>query len=188
MSSMPPTGLVAERRSSCRSRPPHLLVLERPSRRRRRRTPWRPSRSRVLSSFQAIAPGSLTRPAPTNVPGCQIPKTAPVGSAKTAIRAEVHHVHRLGDHGAAGLLDRGRGRVGVVDRDVGGPGRRLALLHQRHHPGDGLAVLHRLAVAAGLLGVLALRAPPSRRGRRRTRPTASRSGEPRSTQHGVPGA
>ena len=39
----------------------------------------------MLSSFQAIAPGSLTTPAPWKVPGCQTPNTAPVGSAKTAI-------------------------------------------------------------------------------------------------------
>ena len=41
--------------------------------------------SRVPSSFQPIAPGSLTSPAPAKVPGCQMPKTAPVGSVKTAI-------------------------------------------------------------------------------------------------------
>ena len=39
----------------------------------------------MLSSFQESAPGSLTSPAPGKVPGCQMPKTAPVGSAKTAI-------------------------------------------------------------------------------------------------------
>ena len=40
----------------------------------------------MLSSFQPKAPCSLTSSAPAKVPGCQIPKTAPVGSVKTAIR------------------------------------------------------------------------------------------------------
>ena len=40
----------------------------------------------MLSSFQESETGSLTTPGPGKVPGCQMPKTAPPGSAKTAIR------------------------------------------------------------------------------------------------------
>ena len=71
--------------------------------------------------------------------------------------AEVHHVHRLRHHGAAGRLDRSRRGIGVLDGDVGRPGGRLALGHQRHHPGDIRPVLGRAAVAAGLLDVFGLR-------------------------------
>jgi hypothetical protein len=42
--------------------------------------------SAVMSSFQVIAPGSLTSSAPARVPACQNPTVAPVGSVTTATR------------------------------------------------------------------------------------------------------
>ena len=78
--------------------------------------------------------------------------------------AEVHDLHRLGEHLAPGIGDSAGGGAGVGDRDVARPGRRLAFLHQRHHPGDGLAVAHRLPVSAGLLGVRALGDRPAEQG------------------------
>jgi len=41
---------------------------------------------RVSNSFQHNELGSLTRSAPVKLFGCQTPNTAPVGSAKSAIR------------------------------------------------------------------------------------------------------
>ena len=45
-----------------------------------------PSKSRLMFSFQTIEPGSLARRAPMCWPACQMPKTAPPGSAAIAIR------------------------------------------------------------------------------------------------------
>ena len=42
--------------------------------------------SRVSSSFQVNAPGSLTMPAPGNWMGCHAPRAAPWGSRKTVMR------------------------------------------------------------------------------------------------------
>ena len=48
-----------------------------------------PSTSRLLSSFQQNAPGSLTNSEPAVSPGCHIEKKPPWGSAHTAMRPAV---------------------------------------------------------------------------------------------------
>ena len=73
------------------------------------------------------------------------------GVSRDQHAADVHHVHRVHHQLAAGALDLGRGRVGVLGRDVGHPdARRLGRPHLRPDPGGGPAVEVRDRVTARL--------------------------------------
>ena len=118
------------------------------------------------SSFQTRAPGLVDQAGADVLPGLPDGRGGPGGVGEDGHAPHVEYVHRFDEDGAAGRLDLGDAGVGVGHRDVGGPGRGLALHHDGSGPGHGQAVLLEHVVVPGL-GTLIVGLPAEERWRRR---------------------